>query len=711
MSNSRQTGLQRRLSLTLSGVALISVLLLSSVNYFFARQLILDSVEGQITSVRDTRIQALDVGMERFQSRVATLAANPSVVRALADLSEEYAELDDEITPEQVDQLAAIYDTELLPPFVEAGVDITATDLLPGSVAGRYLQHHYIAENPDGFDMREGLDDAGDGSGYSEAHAFHHPLLRAQLENISMSDLLLVDVETLDVVYSTKKRADLGTDVRDGPYAESGLGTVIDRLSSVAVGDTVVSDSWFYLPTRGVPVFFLAAAVRSGREVIGVVVAEVPAEVLTQVMTARKDWGLLGLGETGESYIVGEDRTLRSDSRAWLEDPDEYLRRHFEEYEDQDATDLIETVGSPVLIQEVNNEAVTSSLEGEEFIGTVTSYLGSKTLTASGPTAAGGLNWVVVVEQDKSETDSELDALLRSMLVVLAVLLPAIALIGAFIAGRLARPIELLVGAAGRIAGGDLDTKVDDLGRNELGDLGRQLEGVAHQLEEREQEIVDEEDHINELLSAVLPARLIDRVREGEQVIEDIFDTATIVSLTVDGLPEASGADQDVVLEVAARLSDDADELMARFDVEDIRRSSGSWVFDTGLGQDDARTTDAAMFALAMVESVAEISAEYGLGLSVRIGMSAGEVATGVLGTNQLSFSVWGDPPGTAVTLGSLAQPGQILVDANVVEQLGPDWDVDSIEELPGLADDLDAYVLHGQLSVPAAGGPSTESD
>ena len=76
--------------------------------------------------------------------------------------------------------------------------------------------------------------------------------------------------------------------------------------------------------------------------------------------------------------------------------------------------------------------------------------------------------------------------------------------------------------------------------------------------------------------------------------------------------------------------------------------------------------------------------------------MAAGDVATGVLGTNQVSFGVWGDPPGVAVTLSALAQPGQVLADASVVEQLGTDWDLEPPGELPGVADDIRVHAING---------------
>jgi class 3 adenylate cyclase len=697
-------GLRYRLTVVLVGVALVSVLLLATVNYVFARILINDSVRSQLTAVRDTRVQALEIGAERLQARVSALATNPSLADALADLSGEFDQLNDDITSDQIAALTTMYDAEVLPPFATAGVDIDSAGLVPASVAGRYLQHQYISNNPNGVDGRDQLDDAGDGSGYSAAHATHHPVLRALMENAGMADLLLVDIDNGNgnVVYSTKKRIDLGTNGINGPYADRGLGEVIDKLSTVAVGNSVISDTYFYIPTRGQPVFFLAAVVRSGSDVIGAVVTEFPVDALTSLMTAQQDWRRLGLGDSGESYIVGADQTLRTDTRAWIQNPDDYLSRHLKRYDDPDATALIEIIGSPVLVQQVDNAAVTESLDGNEFTGTVTNYLGTKTLAASGPVGVDGVNWAVVVELDRSESDAAVNSLLRRFLLVLAILLPSIAILGVFLARTLTKPAEALVRSAARLADGDLDTAIEDLGRNELGDLGRQLEGVARQLESQEQAILDEEQHINDMLGALLPARLIERFRDGERSIGDIFDTATVVSITIDDIPSTLATDNELVLEIADRLNEESILLMERHGVERIQRSSGNQMYLAGLNQDDAGVADAAEFALAAIERVSSVAAEFGHQLTARAGLSAGDVATGVLGSTQLSFGVWGDPTGKAMTLASLALPGQVLADGSVVEQLDPSWDIEALEELHGLADDIEAHVINGHVAAPA---------
>ena len=292
-------GLRRQVSVTLVGVALVSVLLLASVQFVFARLLINDSAESQLAAVRDTRVQALEIGTDRLKSRVSSLAINPSVAEALVDLAREFDELDGDLTSDQIEDLTTLYDTEALPPFVQAGVDINSAELVPASAAGRSAQRLYISENPNGIGERDQLDDAGDGSGYSAAHAAHHPMLRALLENAGMSDLLLVNFDTGEVVYSTMKRIDLGTNAYTGPYADSGLGRVVEKLTTVAPGNSVLSDTFFYIPTSGEPVFFLAAAVRSGTDLVGALVTEVPVRALTDVMTAQGDWQRLGLGASG----------------------------------------------------------------------------------------------------------------------------------------------------------------------------------------------------------------------------------------------------------------------------------------------------------------------------------------------------------------------------------------------------------------------------
>src|SRR5690606_41202619 len=67
-----------------------------------------------------------------------------------------------------------------------------------------------------------------------------------------------------------------------------------------------------------------------------------------------------------------------------------------------------------------------------------------------------------------------------------------------------------------------------------------------------------------------------------------------------------------------------------------------------------------ARMALDMLATVERVRAETGLALQMRIGMAAGPVLAGVIGTRKFSYDVWGDPVNLAARLENLSAPGRI---------------------------------------------------
>jgi len=221
-------------------------------------------------------------------------------------------------------------------------------------------------------------------------------------------------------------------------------------------------------------------------------------------------------------------------------------------------------------------------------------------------------------------------------------------------------------------------------------------------LEAEEAAIVAEEARINDVLGAVIPPRLIDRVRSGERGIADLLDSATVVSFLLEGVPEAIGSEQDMVFEITEHLAEGVDRLLEEFGIERVRTSSANALYAAGLGEDDAGLDEAVQFAAAVMDLVVATGAEYGAPLTIRAGLAAGDVASGVVGQQQLAFSMWGEPVTTAFTLASLARPGEILVDATVNDAVGPGWRREPRSGLPTLDDDIEAWTVHRSESADA---------
>ena len=145
---------------------------------------------------------------------------------------------------------------------------------------------------------------------YDLMHEDFHPMVRNFAEEFGYQDVYLVDSENGDIVYSLRKRIDFGTSLKDGPFAESHLGEIFSRANAAeASGEFFIADFEPYEPNFKRPTAFMATPVFEENSRLGVLIFEFPVDKFKNVMNRRS-----GLGQTGETYLVGSDLLFRSDS-------------------------------------------------------------------------------------------------------------------------------------------------------------------------------------------------------------------------------------------------------------------------------------------------------------------------------------------------------------------------------------------------------------
>ncbi|MDX2381483.1 MAG: HAMP domain-containing protein [Acidimicrobiia bacterium] len=665
----RPRRLRRQLSLTLVLISLLSVLLVGGLNFVAASELLDEGTEDQLVGTGQSRARSIENGVQRVLQLTSSVAADLAVINALEDFEALFPSAGTLDEAEQA-ELDAYYEENLMPQLALAGVDdLSITDIQPQSDSGRYLQYHYIVESGVPDDERVLIDDAGDGSGYSEIHAEHHPYLSTLKETLAADDLMLISAPAGEIVYTTDKRVDFGVDLSEGPYTESKLAaTVLDRLPLVRTGDSVFSDVQIYIPANGDAVAFVASAVRSGTNLLGALVLEVPVESLSAITTADGNWETVGLG-AGESYVVGADELLRSESRKWIEDPERYLSSV-----DDDLAERIERAGSPVLVQPVDTDPVATALDGDEFQGDAKNYLGTKTLAYSTPLDVPGVDWVVVAEVPLRDARSPLYSYALRMLLVVAIIVPLAALVGAWLANRSTRPVGPVVDAAAAVAGGDRDPDLPELGRDEFGDLGHRLHAMAADLGEQERELEAEYNRTRELLMTVLPPRLVGT----DGAVADSGAAAQLATaIAVNIAVGAAHTNDDTLDEILSRVSTLIDEAADDHGVDRVRVAADRSLYIAGLERGDEGPASAgADEALAFVDDARQRIIDFrdaeAIDVSAHAGLSTGPVGVGVLQRGSVTFGAWGEPVRRALAIGALSQIGQVLVDASTFAESSP---------------------------------------
>jgi methyl-accepting chemotaxis protein len=171
------------------------------------------------------------------------------------------------------------------------------------------LQGLYIEANPNPTGQKEKLDYASDGSIYSAMHAKYHPWFRSFLQARGYYDVFLIN-KNGDVVYTVFKELDFATNGRHGRWKDSDLGMIFTKALANPK-EVQFADFKGYAPSNGVPAAFVSKAIISkDGSVEGVLVFQMPVERINNIMKSAT-----GMGESGETYIVGADMLMRSDSR------------------------------------------------------------------------------------------------------------------------------------------------------------------------------------------------------------------------------------------------------------------------------------------------------------------------------------------------------------------------------------------------------------
>ncbi len=243
-------------------------------------------------------------------------------------------------------------------------------------------------------------------------------------------DLFLIDPEG-QIFYTVAKEADYQTNLLNGAYKNSNLGELFRKVSQQEA--PALADFTAYAPSNGDPAAFIAKRIMKGNKLLGVVALQIPLDPINAIMQTRS-----GMGESGESYLVGSDLLMRSDS--YLDPKNHSVLASFHKPE----TGKVDTQGA---------RQALAGKTGEEII---IDYNGNPVISAYAPLNIPGLNWAVLAEIDVAEAFIPIYQIQKMALVVGVIMTLIIVGFALFYARLLSRPILQLTNAMKQV-GTDFD--------------------------------------------------------------------------------------------------------------------------------------------------------------------------------------------------------------------------------------------------------------
>ncbi|MDR2105509.1 MAG: HAMP domain-containing protein, partial [Deferribacteraceae bacterium] len=315
-------------------------------------------------------------------------------------------------------------------------------------------------------------------------------------KNHWLTDIIIID-NTGNVIFTTNLNIDFGTNLMQSFWVSSPLGGAY-KVGKILGPSEVPQffDFSSYFGSGGAPTAFVAAPIFDKNSRLGVIVATLTPTFFDHILNT--DWHANGLGQTGETYLVGRDRLLRSNTRYFMENK----------------VNINPTMRSKILTAKHDSAALFQTMspniafslfdENSSGVAYASNYLNLPTLTAYAPLNLGisGIKWGIVTEISISEALAPLRTLRIEILQNIALILGFILLFTLYLSKAITRPLNDLGEAAARIAEGDYGFKINDNSIDELGSVARAFDLMSDTIHQHSLEIMAEKDFVEEILDS-----------------------------------------------------------------------------------------------------------------------------------------------------------------------------------------------------------------
>ncbi|WP_283132523.1 methyl-accepting chemotaxis protein [Enterovibrio norvegicus] len=260
------------------------------------------------------------------------------------------------------------------------------------------------------------------------------------------SDVFIIQANSGHVVFSANRNRDLGANLKTGELKDSPLASLFRKV--LASKETHVQDYQRYAPQNDAPTAFIGRPIidLSGNT-LAVAVLQLSVDEINKIMLQRT-----GMGESGETYLVGPDYLMRSDS---------YLA--------ENTHSVMSSFANPES-GNIKTVATHNALAGLSAYEVVFDYRNIPVLSAYTSISFGDTSWALIAEIDESEAFGTIIALKWLLGFILLSGVVIITVIATVFTRSVTRPIiELTKNLETVAVSGDFSARVEVKSRDEIG--------------------------------------------------------------------------------------------------------------------------------------------------------------------------------------------------------------------------------------------------
>lgn len=458
--------LKHKLTLVIALVAAVLAIVTVGVSSFYAIEEMkaeaLNQNQRDLTAKRTLVSQNIEDYFSTIQKQMSVMAQDVTMIKAAKEFKAAFFARPIDLSTQ--DKLKSYYQQNFQTEFNRQNPQsISATSLYEQlSPIARSMQSLLIGNNPFPLGQKDKLSRIKDESEYAKLHQHYHLSIKRFLNEFGFYDIFMVEPQNGHIVYSVFKELDYATSLKTGPYRNSGIADAFNQALELKQGETYLSDFAPYVPSYSNPASFIASPMFDNGELVSVLIFQMPIDRINSLMTQHGKWQEAGFGLSGEIYLVGQNNTLRNESRFFVEDPNGYFNAIGSAGLKQ--SELIKQKNTTITLQPVTTKGANEALAGQSGFDIFNDYRNIPVLSSYGPVNVLNQKWAILSEIDEDEALQNVNLVISrvtliSSTVLIIGLLAALG-IAFWFSGQLTKPLAVLARHFAELSKGEADLTV-----------------------------------------------------------------------------------------------------------------------------------------------------------------------------------------------------------------------------------------------------------
>ncbi|NWL15408.1 HAMP domain-containing protein [Pseudoalteromonas sp. Scap03] len=428
-------------------VSLVPITIIIVVAINTASNSMTEQVYSRLDAVSEVKQSAVKRYFINIEKKLNVLQANPE----MANMATKFIEGFNDISPSNSSEsLNRFYKESFTPKFKQLNPTDTVSSspleqMNPKSIE---LQSRYLANNPNPIGEKQKLTATEQSDSYEQVHRQYHPYLRDMTNINEFYDIFIIDPTNGNIVYSVYKEVDFATSLQTGPYAKSNLASLFQQLKDSSNPQTIAfADYKQYSPSYNAPASFIGKPIVVDGKTIAILAAQLSIEDINSIMKERD-----GLGESGETYLVGPEGLMRSDS--YIDPINHSVESSFRN----------PNKGT------VNTLSVIKALKNEKGQHVISDYNNEMVLSAFAPVNVFNIRWALIAEMDEQEAFESITTLSQQLIIILLITIFIVTIAAYWFARTLTKPIHALADTMKKVEQqGDFSLRATVYSSDEIG--------------------------------------------------------------------------------------------------------------------------------------------------------------------------------------------------------------------------------------------------